>query len=205
MTGRAFSILTPLRNGSPPFQARARRMALVAMFGLALAAYVTIDRLLSWTLDARRELGTAEQAIRRQVGGGQPNGEQTASAVLARRVLRGASTADVQAGIQSAVKSVADAHRLRIETIQLLTPQRVGDLTRLSVRVSGSVDEAQFGDVLIGLANHAPVIGVQSLDARSQPPRAALVGGDKEPPQLAVSLVLTAFALTPTADRRGPP
>jgi hypothetical protein len=180
-------------------------MALLAVFGLAIAAYVAINQLLSWTLDVRQELATAEKAIRRQAGGGQPNGNDTLSAVLARRVVRGASAADVQAGIQSAVKAVADAHRLRIETIQLLTPQRVGDLTRLSVRVSGSVDEAALGDVLIGLANHMPVIGVHSLDARSQPPRAALVGGDKEPPQLSVSLVLTAFAVTPNTDRRGTP
>jgi hypothetical protein len=191
------------------------RKAIASLVGLGLAGIV-VSGVLVFTvansfMETRRTLAESRRLIERSTVGvtGVSRGvaTPTAKAALARALLSGVDPAELQSQLQTLVKDVAGRHAVIIDSLQVLKTERVGGLNRMSLRLDGSLPQANLGAFLADLATGEPVILFQGLELRPQVLQAnrltlATSGGG----MIAARVELAAYGGVPmkgTADRRG--
>jgi Type II secretion system (T2SS), protein M subtype b len=100
----------------------------------------------------------------------------------------------VQARFQTILKTIADAHGVEIETLQMLKVEPAGGLLRHKLRLVAAIPEPKFGAFVMALAQNQPGIFVVAADVQLVPQRVARLNAANASRMLALRLDMTAFS-----------
>ncbi len=95
-----------------------------------------------------------------------------------------------QSQMQSDMQALADENSVRLEVIRADQIEQVGSQVRMALTLNGVVPENQLGGYLRGLADHEPMIVVDTVNLR----RARSSGRGNDERLLAIQLKLSGFA-----------
>jgi Type II secretion system (T2SS), protein M subtype b len=191
-----------MRPMTPYMRNAVSSLAVVVLAGVAVIGFV-VTTLATGFLETRDQLVRTRSLVASTVA---PNATGAAAGPVANaaaapdaiRVFRGTDPADVQSQFQTAVKSTASRVGFTIESLQVLKTDRAGGLTKISLRLDGSLPETNFGTFLVDLALGTPVIGVQGFELRPQAFQAnRLPGAATAVKMITVRIDLAAFSAPP--------
>lgn len=95
-----------------------------------------------------------------------------------------------QSQMQSDMQALAEQYQVSLEVIRADQIERLGAQARLALTLNGVVPEHQLGAYLQGLADHRPMIVVETINLR----RARSTGRGTDERLLALQLELSGFA-----------
>lgn len=72
-----------------------------------------------------------------------------------------------QAAVQTSLQTLAEAHRINIETIRADEIEQIDGVVRLNLSINGIAPEAELGAFLYGLASMNPIVVVEDLSLRA--------------------------------------
>jgi len=143
----------------------------------------------------------AQAAARRGQSEAQGAQERTAAADLSRRLFAVRTPSDFQSQLQSTLKAAADRHGIRVDVLQPVKGDRVGGLSRLLLRLEGTVPQARLAAFVAELALQEPAIFVQDLELRPLMPVLGRGGGAAAGDTVLARIELAAFSAAPGGSR----
>ena len=142
----------------------------VTAFAVAAAAAVSLCALVllaSWDVatDLRRAVAAQEATLitaadRRSIG------VEAATDGLEGALFAGTTAADLQAELQSTVQALATEHSFTVTSLQMLKSDRAAGLSRQTMRLEGTIPEAQLANLLAAIATHRPLLIVRDAALR---------------------------------------
>ena len=165
----------------PSYERRALAAFAGVAAGLLLLFMLIAGGLVAVVRDQHETLATLQGAVahaaaRRGQSDAQSVHDRTA-AELSRRLFAVRNPSDFQSQFQSTLKAAADRHGIRVDVLQPVRGDRVGGLSRLLLRLEGSVPQSRLAAFLADLALQEPAILVQDLELRPLMPVMGRGGG----------------------------
>ncbi|MFM2421577.1 MAG: Type secretion system protein subtype b [Pseudomonadota bacterium] len=156
------------RTTTQPTSAYVRKtqgaLVIVGVFAAAIIAVIG-SAVMGFAMEQKQTLADLDAAIKAgqdtSGAGGSPLAQE-----FKKRVFTATNSADFQSQLQARIKVEADKSGITVDSMQVMRTERIGGLSRITIRLDGVVPQSNLGRFLKDLASGAPAVLIHTFELR---------------------------------------